>query len=154
MPATIFRSCLTRRGVILGFATLALMLGFAHSVPGGEVYKWVDDKGGIHYTDYPPRGYDAERVSIQGGISRGAVGGENYSAGGQQGGGEGEGSASTESAKADQCARLEENIAALKNQPKVYVEDPERGERRLITAEEREQRLADDQQAYQEFCGE
>ena len=35
-------------------------------LPGhAEVYKWVDDRGRVHFTDRPPRGEDAERLSLR-----------------------------------------------------------------------------------------
>lgn len=43
---------------------LALMLVTAGSVHAGQIYKWTDEDGNVHFTDKPV-GEDAERVPIR-----------------------------------------------------------------------------------------
>ena len=49
------------------FCLLALALLLPMSSGGGELYKWVDDKGTIHYGDKPPK--KAELQQINGNIT-------------------------------------------------------------------------------------
>jgi glutaredoxin len=49
------------------FFLLAVTLLMPVSSGGGELYKWVDDKGNIHYGDKPPK--KAELKEIAGNIS-------------------------------------------------------------------------------------
>ena len=41
-------------------ALLALLAPLA--APGAEIYRWVDDEGGVHYSQQPPGDREAERV--------------------------------------------------------------------------------------------
>lgn len=43
------------------FAIALLGLVAASAAQAGEVYKWTDDKGVVHYTDAPPEGRDFEK---------------------------------------------------------------------------------------------
>lgn len=43
------------------FAIAILGLVAASAAQAGEVYKWTDDKGVVHYTDAPPEGRDFEK---------------------------------------------------------------------------------------------
>lgn len=44
-------------------AMLALLVLLAPpAVRGAEIYRWVDDEGGVHYSQQPPGDRDAERV--------------------------------------------------------------------------------------------
>jgi len=42
---------------------LALALLLPVSSGGGELYKWVDDKGNIHYGDKPPKKVELEKIT-------------------------------------------------------------------------------------------
>lgn len=44
--------------------TLALLLVTAGSVQAGQIYKWTDEDGNVHFSDTPV-GEDSERVPIQ-----------------------------------------------------------------------------------------
>jgi len=53
------RASLVKTGVgITGFLTVLLFLS---SLAAAEVYRWVDEKGVVHYTDTPPA-QDAEEI--------------------------------------------------------------------------------------------
>lgn len=49
-------------------ATLCLLLGgllaFAPPVPAETVYKWVDEKGTVHFGERPPEGVEATAVNV------------------------------------------------------------------------------------------
>lgn len=49
-----------RRLLVAVVAMAALQTALA----GEPVYRWVDDEGRVHYSDQPPTGIDAERVTI------------------------------------------------------------------------------------------
>jgi hypothetical protein len=49
---------------------LSVAFGLAATAQAGELYKWTDDKGVLHYSDTPPPGHpDATRVRVQSGVS-------------------------------------------------------------------------------------
>ena len=47
----------------LTICLLALVLLLPVSSGGGELYKWVDDKGNIHYGDKPPKKAELEKIT-------------------------------------------------------------------------------------------
>ena len=47
-----------------------LALCSAAASAAGEVYKWTDDEGRVHYTDAPPDGRDYERIKVRGVVAR------------------------------------------------------------------------------------
>jgi len=46
---------------IICLLTLALLLPMSSG--GGELYKWVDDKGTIHYGDKPPKKVELQKIT-------------------------------------------------------------------------------------------
>lgn len=50
---------MTRR---LGFLSLAMLLAAAPLLATAQVYRWVDDRGQVHYSQVPPPGRDAQPV--------------------------------------------------------------------------------------------
>ncbi len=50
---------------VAGIVFLLCVLTLASSPAGAEIFKWVDDSGRVHFTDRPPRGEDAEHVSMR-----------------------------------------------------------------------------------------
>jgi hypothetical protein len=50
---------MTRR---LGFFSLAMLLAAAPLLAMAEVYRWVDDRGQVHYSQVPPTGRAAQPV--------------------------------------------------------------------------------------------
>jgi hypothetical protein len=54
------------RGQRLAPWALALVgaLAFAPAL-GTEIYRWVDEDGGIHFSDRPPQGRPMERIEVQ-----------------------------------------------------------------------------------------
>ena len=45
------------------FFLVALL--FSSMVANAEFYKWVDDKGNVHFTDTPPKGEKAEELELK-----------------------------------------------------------------------------------------
>jgi hypothetical protein len=50
---------MTRR---FGFFSLAMLLAVAPLLAMAEVYRWVDDRGQVHYSQVPPTGRDARPI--------------------------------------------------------------------------------------------
>ena len=48
-------------------------LGLSATALAGDLYKWVDDKGVVHYSDTPPplNTHKAERLRVDGGVTSG-----------------------------------------------------------------------------------
>jgi hypothetical protein len=44
--------------------TVVFLLAITNSWASGEVYRWVDEKGEVHYGDHPPEQADVETVDI------------------------------------------------------------------------------------------
>lgn len=43
---------------------LVLLLGVLAAPAQGQIYKWTDESGQIHFSDVPDSGYDAESVTV------------------------------------------------------------------------------------------
>ena len=48
-----------RRALLLAIALAAT------TAPAGDLYRWVDAEGGVHYTDSPPPGAKVEKIGIR-----------------------------------------------------------------------------------------
>jgi hypothetical protein len=44
---------------------LVLVLAVSTSLNAGTIHKWVDDKGGVHYSDSPPTKTESENIRVQ-----------------------------------------------------------------------------------------
>lgn len=51
------------KGKLPLLASLLLALAIAVPAMSGELYKWVDDQGKIHYGDSPPQGADLRKIT-------------------------------------------------------------------------------------------
>jgi len=45
--------------------TVSILLAGAVRADEPEVYKWVDEQGGVHFTDYPPEGRECKEMELQ-----------------------------------------------------------------------------------------
>jgi hypothetical protein len=44
---------------------LCMLVGFAMNPAFAELYFWVDEHGGIHFTDSPPEAVEAQQVKLE-----------------------------------------------------------------------------------------
>src|SRR3954466_3774525 len=51
-----YKSCVICEGGshIMNYAIAAILMGLAAGAYGADMYRWVDDKGTVNYTPYPP----------------------------------------------------------------------------------------------------
>lgn len=47
------------------YPMLVLVLAVSSSLNAGTIHKWVDDQGGVHYSDSPPTKTESENVRVQ-----------------------------------------------------------------------------------------
>ncbi|WP_062534641.1 DUF4124 domain-containing protein [Mizugakiibacter sediminis] len=135
---------------------IALML--ALPAFAGQVYKWTDAKGTVHYSDSPPpQGARYSRVRVEG---AGVEAPEPPAAGPAQpaaGGGAASAAASTAHVadtpdnRAKLCADLRKNIALLESdQPLAMGADGSK--QQSLDAARRSQELATERDQYQRYC--
>ena len=47
------------------YPMIVLALAVSTSLNAGEIHKWVDDKGSVHYSDAPPASTKSENIRVQ-----------------------------------------------------------------------------------------
>ncbi|MEH3022214.1 MAG: DUF4124 domain-containing protein [Pseudomonas oryzihabitans] len=145
----------------------ALFLAGGLCAQAAQVYKWTDDKGVTHFSAQPPEGQKANEVDVKTAPQiNGGGSAPTYKMphGGQQP------SVSNDAQQQeldrrvkaqvredqaklkDQCDQARQNLAQLRNNPRILVQSG-RGETRRLTEEERQQRLADTQLSIEQNCG-
>ena len=145
-----------RRTIFMG----SLLLALAPTVMAAQVYKWVDAQGVTHFGAQPPEGTNASAVNTNTAPPKSnfplpppkpvatppvdekqkAVDDKVKQDVAQQ-----------EATRAQNCSQARENVAQLKNNPRVRVKE-ENGEYRRITEEERQARIVENEKAVQENC--
>ena len=145
-----------RRTIFIG----SLLLALAPTVMAAQVYKWVDAQGVTHFGAQPPEGTNASAVKTNTAPPKSnfplpppkpaappsvdekqkAVDDKVKQDVAQQ-----------EAMRAQNCSQARENVAQLKNNPRVRVKE-ENGEYRRITEEERQARIVENEKAVQENC--
>lgn len=128
------------------------------------IYKWTDDKGVVHYSSHPPAGQKAEKVKVYGskGTSIDVAAKPSKK------------TAKTEKVAAEAkpeppqppaaiepppnrkdpklCEQAKKNLWNLENYPRLRIQDPETGQRRVMSSEEKEQYMSEAKQQVAEFC--
>jgi hypothetical protein len=145
-----------RRTIFLG----SLLLALAPTVMAAQVYKWVDAQGITHFGAQPPEGASADTVNTNSAQPKNpdapaatkptlapatddkqkAVDDKVKQEVAQQ-----------EADRTKQCEQMRTNLAQLKNNPRVRVDDGS-GELRRITEEERQERIAKNEKSIRENC--
>lgn len=136
------------------FAILLLIGGYssANLASAGEVYKWVDDQGKVHYGDAssaplnpnkdPDKNVDVEKLKIRDKHSA-----PNFSADQENQTSESQSVNAQKQRYASNCAIAQENIAALNDEKKDVTKDG-----RVLTAEERASYLEDAKEDVRRYC--
>lgn len=134
----------------------------------GQMYKWTDDKGVVHYSDSVPENVtNAQPIRAGGRLPADApaaqaareqqLGAQKKAAAEKDAEKAGKPApASTEPAAKDKryeerCQKLRENLNVLQNRGRIREAD-EKGETRYLSDEEKQQRLDDVQRQIKAFC--
>ena len=148
-----------RRTIFLG----SLLLALAPTVMAAQVYKWVDAQGITHFGAQPPEGANAATVNTN---TAQPKAGSNFppppaarptlppSADEQQKAADEkvrQEVAQQEAERLKQCEKLRNDMAQLKNNPRIRVDDGN-GDLRRITEEERQGRIAAGEKSLRENC--
>ena len=144
---------------------LLTMLAVAAVSPSalGQIYKWTDEDGNVHFTDKPVE-EDAERVAIQSRRTNpervqamvqsraeaAAKAAEEEAAAQPQGPTEEELQAQAER-RAQQCQKYREQLQRFVQSRRIYRED-ENGERVYLSEEEMQETREQTEKRVQEYC--
>ena len=147
-----------RRTIFMG----SLLLALAPTVMAAQVYKWVDAQGVTHFGAQPPEGTSAATVNTNAAQPKASnfpppappkptlapSADEKQKAIDEKVRQE---VAQQEAERSRNCTQLRTNLAQLKNNPRVRVEDGN-GELRRITEEERQARIVQSEADIRENC--
>ncbi len=129
----------------LPFLAVTLALGaLGTQAFASEVYRWVDEKGVAHYADMPPSGIKYERVNVRSGST------ETISTAQTSDDASAAEADSPAARRAQRCQTARQSLAALQSNLEVSAEFD--GKVRPLTAEEREQQVARNQQIVANDC--
>lgn len=124
-----------------------LMCAATFGVSAGQVYKWVDPNGRVHFSDTPRPGWTAVDLKSAPSLSADATGAEST-----EGGTEGESSAARDRLRADECKRRKEQLDSYLTANKI-VERDALGKEKEYSQEERLQLIEQTQKQVEELCG-
>jgi hypothetical protein len=148
-----------RRTIFMG----SLLLALAPTVMAAQVYKWVDAQGITHFGAQPPEGTDAATVNTNSAPPKASSNfpppaaakpvlppseDEKQKAADEKVRQE---VAQQEAERLKSCDKLRTDLAQLKNNPRIRVDDGS-GELRRITEEERQARIATSEKGIRENC--
>ncbi|WP_152226089.1 DUF4124 domain-containing protein [Pseudomonas sp. SCB32] len=145
-----------RRTIFLG----SLLLALAPTVMAAQVYKWVDAQGVTHFGAQPPEGTSASAVNTNTAppksnfplptpkpVTAPSTDDKQKAADDKVK----QDVAQEDARRAQNCSQARENLAQLKNNPRVRVKE-ENGDYRRITEEERQARIGDNEKTIQANC--
>ena len=132
-------------------ATLGLVLATAAQA---GMYKWTDEEGNVHYSQKPPRGKQYEKLKVQKGPPPGTqTKSPSYSTPSIS---EDAGSkaveeevAKNEEIRKKNCEAAKKNLRVFQIYNRVKGED---GKIRVVTKQEREEKIQKSKDAIREFC--
>ena len=141
---------------LLQLFIISMSLGICISIFSAEgiskiTYKWVDEQGITQYTERPPSKGAYEKITVHMSGSEEVIG-----VNAEQSAKEAEvakGSPLDEIAKANEsnCKVSRQNMEVLTKVARIKVSD-EKGENRILTPEEKQQRIDETQQQIELFC--
>jgi hypothetical protein len=135
----------------------SVLLALSTGATAGQIYKWVDAQGNVHFGSQPPEGQEA--ASVNPNISQPkATPPASKPSTGDAGKAEQEAIdekvkqevAREESNRKENCEKARYNLAQLKNNPRVRMEM--NGEIRKLSEEERQAQIAESEKAVTENC--
>lgn len=132
-----------------------VLLALSTNSHASQIFKWVDGQGNVHFGSQPPEGRPATAVNPH--VSQPKIEPpkpvqaeqedktqEKFDHEARQK------AAKQERERKDYCERIRKDLAQMKANPRVRVEDG--GEMRRITEEERQQRMTKSEAAIKENC--
>jgi len=138
----------------------ALLLVCSASASAQQIYRWVDEKGSVHFGAQPPPGVDAQPIKAKA-PSPGSVvapAPNNKAKGGVMDAKQQEIELQVQNEVMEQeaerkmfCEQTRTNLAQLRNNPRLSYVDEE-GKTHILSDEERQERLDDAEQSVKEFC--
>lgn len=136
----------------------SVLLALSTSASAGQIYKWVDAQGNVHFGSQPPEGQAAAQVNPN--ISQPKLSDAPTAPKNAETTADAEQEAIDEKVKKDVAAREAErskfcesvrtNLSQLENNPRVRVE--ENGELRRLSEEERQTKIAESKKQIAENC--
>lgn len=134
----------------------SVLLTLSTGATAGQIYKWVDAQGNVHFGSQPPEGQEA--ASVNPNISQPKTPPAKSPVADK--GTDDKQKAVDDKVKEDVakqeaerekfCEATRYNLAQLKNNPRISVEI--QGETRRLTEEERQQRIAESEASIKENC--
>ena len=135
----------------------SVLLALSTTANAGQIYKWVDAQGNVHFGSQPPEGQAAAEVNPN--ISQPKLT-EEAPVQSTDDSAESEQKAIDEKVKKEvavqeaerkkYCETVRTNLSQLENNPRVRVEDD--GELRRLTEEERQAKIAENKKLIAENC--
>lgn len=135
----------------------SVLLTLSTGATAGQIYKWVDAQGNVHFGSQPPEGQEASAVNPN--ISQPKLNSPPKST-------TTDSSNTTSQEKIDEkvkedvakreaerkkfCETVRTNLSQMQNNPRIRIE--EKGELRRLTEEERQARIAESEKAIAEHC--
>lgn len=136
----------------------SVLLALSANVNAGQIYKWEDAQGNVHFGSQPPEGQDSTQVNPN--ISQPKISPAPSKTVADDGAEDEEQKAIDDKVKKDvakqeaerkkYCESARNNLAQLKNNPRVLVE--ENGQVKRLTEEERQSRIAESEKAIETTC--
>lgn len=126
------------------FFALLCATAAVFGVHAGQVYKWVDPNGRVHFSDTPQPGWKA--VDLNESPATSAAAESDAADGGDQ-------ANTREQLRAEECQRAKTQLATYKSATKI-VERDALGKEKEYSNDERLQLLEQTQKRVNDFCGE
>lgn len=134
-----------------------LMCAATFGVSAGQVYKWVDPNGRVHFSDTPRPGWtavdlkSAPSLSADADAAEAAPQDEPIAASSEESS-EGEGMDARERLRAEECKRRKEQLESYRQATKIVERDPQ-GKEKQYSESERLQLIEQTQKQIAELCG-
>lgn len=136
----------------------SVLLALSAGANAGQIYKWEDAQGNVHFGSQPPEGQDSTQVNPNISQPKGTQSPPKAVA--DEGAEDPEQKAIDDKVKKDvakqeterkkYCETVRNNLAQLKNNPRVLAE--ENGQVKRLTEEERQSRIAESEKAIETTC--
>ncbi|MDX5372267.1 MAG: DUF4124 domain-containing protein [Pseudomonadaceae bacterium] len=135
----------------------SVLLALSTGATAGQIYKWVDAQGNVHFGSQPPEGQEAAEVNPNITQPKLAPAAKPSSEAREEETDQEsidrqvkQEVAKQEAERKQYCETIRRNLAQLENNPRVRVE--EKGETRRLTEEERQARIAEIEKAIADNC--
>ena len=135
----------------------SVLLALSTGATAGQIYKWVDGQGNVHFGSQPPEGQDAAAVNpniSQPKVTAPAAPTLKTEAKDEEQEKLDQQARSQASEREEEmkvyCERIRKDLAQMKASPRVRIDDG--GELRRLTEEERQDRIAKSEASIKENC--